>query len=96
MTPTDQQDIPAGEWHTLREIDEGLGLAKGSAFRAFKSLALREDSDFRVLHPDRDPAVFQALRSAGRIYAGTQRAILLCDTARAQVEAILRRGPDDA
>jgi hypothetical protein len=82
-------DVPLTGGHTLREIDQGLGLPKGSAFRAFKSLALREGVDFRVLHPDRDAAMFQALRSADRIYAGTQRAILLCDTARRQMEAIL-------
>ncbi|MFZ5532992.1 MAG: hypothetical protein ACOY5H_05590 [Pseudomonadota bacterium] len=80
-------------WHTLREIDEGLGLPKGSAFRAFKSLALVEEADFRVLHPDREPTAFQALHRAGRIYPGTQRALLLGDTARRQVEAILMAGP---
>ena len=82
--------------HTLREIDEGLGLVKGSAFRAFKALVLREGADFRVLHPDRDAAAFQALHGAGRIYPGTQRAVLLSDTARKQVEATLLGRPKEA
>ena len=82
-------------WHTLREIDEVLGLPKGSAFRAFKSLALVEEADFRVLHPDRDSAAFQALRGAGRIYPGTQRAILLSDDARGKIEAILADAPKE-
>lgn len=78
--------------HTLRELDERAGLTKGSAFRAFKALKLRDGVDFRVLHPDVDSAAFALLRKAGRLYPGALRAIVLSDAAGDRVARALQRG----
>jgi hypothetical protein len=78
--------------HTLRELDERAGLAKGSAFRAFKALALRDGVDYRVLHPDVDSAAFARLREAGRLYPGALRAIVLSDAAGKRVARALQQG----
>lgn len=78
--------------HSLREIDVALGQPKGSAFRAFKSLPLREGIDFCVLHPDRDGLAFTAVRAAGRLYPGALRAILVSDETRRRIEQVLKSG----
>ncbi len=78
--------------HSLREIDAALGQPKGSAFRAFKSLPLREGNDFCVLHPDRDGLAFTAVRTQGRLYPGAMRAILVSDEARRRIEQVLKSG----
>lgn len=81
-----------GGGRTLREIDEALGLPKGSAFRAFKRLAgaWREGRDYRVIDAAREPAAAQALREAGRAYAGSLRLIVLDTAAAERVQAFLR------
>lgn len=78
--------------HSLREIDAALGQPKGSAFRAFKSLPLREGIDFHVLHPVCDGPAFTAVRAAGRLYPGALRAILVNDEARLRIEQVLKPG----
>ena len=78
--------------HSLREIDEALGKAKGSAFRAFKSLPLREGVDFCVLHPDHDGLAFTAVQATGRLYPGALRAILVSGEARRRIEQVLKSG----
>ena len=78
--------------HSLREIEAALGQPKGSAFRAFKSLPLREGIDFSVLHPDHDRPAFTAVRAAGRLYPGALRAILVSDEARLRIEQVLKPG----
>ncbi len=78
--------------HSLREIDTALGRPKGSAFRAFKSLPLREGVDFLVLHPDRDGLAFTAVQATGRLYPGVQRAILVSDEARRRIKQVLMSG----
>ena len=70
---------------TLREIDERLGRPKGTAFRAFKRLALVEGPDFRVLHADADAREIAALRDAHRIYATSVNVIVLSEGAAARV-----------
>jgi hypothetical protein len=76
--------------HSLREIDAALGRPKGSAFRAFKSLPLREGVDFYVLHPDRDGPAFTIVQARGQLYPGAQRAILVSDEARRRIEQVLK------
>lgn len=89
-------DAPAGLpfdltlFHSLREIDAALGRPKGSAFRAFKSLPLREGVDFHVLHPDHDGAAFTVTQAQGRLYPGALRAILVSDEARRRIEQVLK------
>ena len=77
-------------WSTLREIDQALGLDKGSAFRAFKQVepGLKEGADFKVLAPATERDDIEILRSAGRIYAGSVNVVLLAPHARAQVAAL--------
>jgi hypothetical protein len=79
--------------HSLREIDEALGKAKGSAFRAFKSLPLREGVDFCVLHPDCDGLAFTAVQATGRLYPGALRAILVSDETRRRIEQVFKPRP---
>jgi hypothetical protein len=78
--------------HSLREIDAASGQPKGSAFRAFKSLPLREGIDFQVLHPVCDGPAFTAVRADGRLYPGALRAILVSDEARRRIEQVLKSG----
>lgn len=81
--------------HTLRDIDHALGLTKGHAFRAFKSLldTLREGQDFAVLDHRRDAARIKALREAGRIYPASINAVVVSGDARRRVEQCLQQ-PD--
>ena len=78
------------EWITLREIDLALGLTKGSAFRAFKSIAaeLAEGTDFLLLQAAEHRAEVENLRAAGRIYAGSVNVILLSAPVRERVAAL--------
>lgn len=66
-------------WTSLREIDEQLGLPKGSAFRAFRSLEPHWQSgrDFELLHHELDRDAIQTLRQQQRIYASTVNLVLL-------------------
>jgi hypothetical protein len=78
------------DWVSLRELDERLGLAKGSAFRAFKRAGLAEGPDFRVLDATRDAAEIARLRAAGRIWRASVNVVLLSRAAAARLEAVLR------
>jgi hypothetical protein len=75
---------------TLRELDERLGLAKGTAFRAFRRAGFAEARDFRVLEAARDAAGIAALRAAGRIYRGSVNVVLLSPDAAERLAAVLR------
>lgn len=69
----------AGDWLTLRELDQRLGLPKGSAFRSFKKLEpdLAEGRDYRLLQARHDSAEIAALRGADRIYRSSVSVVLL-------------------
>lgn len=77
--------------HTFQELDRGAGLAKGSAFRAFKRLLpeLREGRDFIVLDARRDQARIAALRAQGKIYVSSRNVVLLDAATAAKLRAIL-------
>lgn len=85
-----------GAERTLRELDEAAGLAKGSAFRAFKRLALQEGRDFRQLDPVRDETEIVALRGGNRVYLGTVAPVLLQPGAASRVLEIMRSGLPEA
>lgn len=77
--------------HTFREIDAACGLAKGTAFRAFKSVepTLHQGKDFVLLHHHRDAARIQTLRQENRIYRASVNVVLLSDHGRDKVVAAL-------
>ena len=68
--------------YTLREIDERLGLRKGSAFRAFKRQrhSLRENVDFTVLPARTAKAAIERLRAEGRIYRSSINVVILAES----------------
>jgi hypothetical protein len=74
-------------WRSLRELDESAGLAKGSAFRAFKSLLgeLREGEDFLVLDHQSHAALASQLHGEGRLYRSSVHPVLLAPGASARV-----------
>jgi len=76
-------------WLSLREIDAGLGLDKGSAFRAFKRLLpqLLEGRDFVVLDHQHHGALAAKLHAAGRLYRSSLNPVLL----RPEVAGLLRQ-----
>ena len=80
------------DWLSLREIDTGLGLSKGAAFRAFKRLLpqLVEERDFVVLDHQRHAALAASLHGAGRLYRGSVNPLLLSPAAAALVRQALR------
>lgn len=75
---------------TFRELDAEHGLAKGSAFKAFKALAaeLVEGVDFHCC--DRRDTAADWQRLASRVYPGTSNAVLLGPRARAAIAALLQ------
>lgn len=74
-------------WRSLREIDESAGLAKGSAFRAFKALlgAFREGDDFIVLDHQTHAALASRLHGEGRLYRSSVHPVLLAPAAAQRV-----------
>ena len=76
---------------TFKEIDVACGVAKGSAFRAFKALAevLNEGVDFHCHDARLAADTHAALLKAGRIYAGTMNAVLLEERAQHLIAAHL-------
>lgn len=80
------------DWSTLREIDTRLGVAKGSAFRAFKRLdpPPAEPADCVVLTSPEDRAAIEALRTRGRIYAASVNVVLLSPAASSRVVEAVR------
>lgn len=79
-------------WVSLREIDAGLGLQKGAAFRAFKRLLprLAEQRDFVVLDHRRHAATAAKLHAAGRLYRGSVNPLLLSPAAAALLRQALQ------
>ena len=79
--------------HTLREIDERLGLRKGSAFRAFKRQrhSLRENVDFTVLPAHTAKAEIERLRAQGRIYRSSINVVILAESGLERVRTELDR-----
>ncbi len=80
------------DWHTFRDIDQHMGLPKGSAFRCFKHLrdALDQDRDFLLLEALDHSQTIAQLRLDERIYAASINVVLLSGTARERIEARLR------
>ncbi|MEZ5581602.1 MAG: hypothetical protein R3F37_01385 [Candidatus Competibacteraceae bacterium] len=66
---------------SFKEVDQLHQRPKGTAFRAFKSLAgqLREGEHFYYLEADRHRAEIEALRQQGRIYLSTVNVVLLTE-----------------
>jgi hypothetical protein len=77
---------------TLREIDQTLGMPKGSAFRAFKRLALIEGQDFWLLTPSMHGLALGTLRQGRRLYASSIHAVVLSPEAAQRVLAHLQAG----
>ena len=79
--------------YTLREIDERLGLPKGSAFRSFKRRRhlLRENVDFTVLPAPTAKAEIERLRAEGRIYRSTINVVILAESGFERVTSELDR-----
>ena len=77
---------------SFREIDQRLGLPKGSAFRAFKSIeaSLAEGSDYVLLLAGEDHAAIGALRAEGRVYATSRNVVLLAPAVGARVVTLLQ------
>jgi len=76
---------------TFREIDNLHGVAKGTAFRAFKRLGaqLVEGRDYQYWHAATHGADIEALRRTGRIYASTVNAVLLTPAGYARLQQAL-------
>lgn len=77
--------------YSLKEIDEARGVAKGTAFSAFKQIreALVEGRDFIYLSHESDAAEIEDLRRSGRIYESSMNAVLLTTEGRAAVAELL-------
>lgn len=74
-------------WRSLRELDECAGLAKGSAFRAFKAALaqLDEGRDFIVLDHQTHAALASTLHAQGRLYRSSVHPVLLAPAAARQL-----------
>ncbi len=70
-------------WLSMRELDEATGLAKGSAFRAFKSLAgrLAEGTDYIVLDQCTAEGLGASLMVLNRLYRSSIAPVLLSPAA---------------
>ena len=93
MTPPENHGSnDYSDWLSLREIDTGLGLIKGSSFRAFKRLLPRlvEGRDFLVLDHQRHSTLAAQLHAAGRLYRSSLNPVLLRPEAAALLREALR------
>ncbi len=74
-------------------MDTALGLAKGSAFRAFKRLLpqLVEERDFVVLDHQRHSAIAARLHAAGRLYRSSVSPVLLSPEAAMRLRQALQQ-----
>ncbi|MDP3294857.1 MAG: hypothetical protein Q8M37_08965 [Nevskia sp.] len=74
-------------WLSMRELDEVAGLAKGSAFRAFKSIAssLVEGTDYVVLDHRTAEGLAASLMVQNRLYRSSIAPVLLSPTAAALI-----------
>ena len=75
----------------MRELDVEAGVAKGTAFRAFKQLAARliEGQDFLVLDHQMHADLAAALHAHDRLYRGSVTPVLLAPEAAARVRAAI-------
>lgn len=92
QTPTWAVATTSPAWATLRELDHEAGLAKGSAFRAFKACrdAFVEGEHFLCRDARTAPAEVEALAVRGRLHPGTVTAVLLGPALAAAVRERLR------
>lgn len=79
------------DWLSMRELDVAAGLAKGSAFRAFKSLLgnLVEGQDYRVLDHQRSAGLAATLIARVRVYRSSVNPVLLSPAAADRVRAVM-------
>ncbi len=79
------------DWRSMRELDVEAGVAKGTAFRAFKQLAARliEGQDFLVLDHQMHADLAAALHAHDRLYRGSVTPVLLAPEAAARVRAAI-------
>ncbi len=85
-------------WLSMRELDEAAGLPKGSAFRAFKSLAgdLAEGPDYVVLDHRTAEGLAASMTVEGRLYRSSIAPVLLSAATAARVRSAMTAaaGPD--
>lgn len=67
-----------GEAHyTLRQLDEHLGVPKGTSFRRFRRAGLLEGRDFHQLDPERDGPLLSRLEAEAKAYRAPARVLLI-------------------
>ncbi|WP_295679470.1 hypothetical protein [uncultured Nevskia sp.] len=78
-------------WLSMRELDEAAGLAKGSAFRAFKSMAgdLAEGTDYVVLDHRTAEGLAASMTVQGRLYRSSIAPVLLSAATAARVRSLM-------
>ena len=83
--------LPERTW-SLKEIDESLGVVKGSAFIAFKRVrnTLKEDQDFFYYSGMEQPEKVEELKQSKRVYASTVNAVLFTETAYGAIVSFLK------
>ena len=89
MMPTAQQWLHALKLRTFKELDHEHGLAKGSAFKAFKALvaSMIEGVDFHSCDSRAAPDDFAMLMASGRLYPSTVNAVFLTLSGRTVISA---------
>lgn len=94
----DQNDaarITDPQLKTFKQIDDLHHCAKGSAFRAFKQLSIRQQGQWRegehfyCVDSRTQPALFAQLQRSGRLYASTVNAVLVTDAGYQTIAQIL-------
>lgn len=77
---------------TFKEIDQQLGCAKGTAFRAFKRVtpSLQQDQDFFYFSAARQADQIDKMRQSGRIYQTTVNAVLLTESGYQAIRSYLQ------
>lgn len=80
---------------TLRQIDRMNGVAKGTAFRAFKRVRgeLVEDRDYFVLDAAGSDPLLAQLQAAEAVYASSQVVVLLTPDAYARMQGAANLPP---
>jgi hypothetical protein len=88
--------VEEDEQWTFRELDQLHGVAKGTAFRAFKRLLgeLAEGRDYFWLGAGTEGERIEALRRRRRIYPTSVNVVLLTDTGRRKVAAAITAPAD--
>ncbi len=84
----------------LRQIDRMNGVAKGTAFRAFKRVRheLREDREFFVVDIDEpgdatSTQLLRAMQEADALYPASRVAVLITAEAYARMQGVARLQP---